>query len=776
MNNVVENEKEKFNIFGEISNGSTTHSTSTSSSSSDVYLSTGWPTFTTSFITNIVIGSVIMIIFFFLRIIYRNFYNARLIKSNGLNSVLITSPFQWIIYTISYQMESIFESRGIDAYMHLQFLYLCIQILSIIMVFGIGILLPINYTSITEETANVVLNTLDTVTVGTIQPNSKRLWAHTLSIPIFTMVAFYFFQKTNTIYLEKRIRWMSKHNERNYTVLVREMSRSISNADDMREFFSRFFDSKAILSCHIIYKEAKLRSLWRKHKHVQRSLERVLSESDIKGVPPTRAVGWRPGMFGGKTVDSVEYFTKKLEQVDKELRIAQEEASIKKDLSISQDLAWRVSNITASNIKKLTNMTSTAGFITFSRMAFASQAAQCLFSKNIEKFKVTPAPEIKNIKWKNMIVPNRSRFLRRIVSSIIFFVIFCFYTIPVTAISAVSNIQTLSKVPVLNWLLEVVNLDDTLRGFVEGYLPSLALVLFLALLPLFIKIIIHFNKEDTRTQFYHKVFTVYWAFLVTNVFLVVSIAGTVLGILFKMLENLTLKDIATLLGQSLPKQSSFFINYILVQALTSVPMDIVRPIELIAGIIRSSRESSFGQKMKALSHDDPTSLNSIKYARELLIFVITLSYSTLSPLILPFGLLYFLMDFFVSKYNHIYSFCPKYQSGGMIWPLVFNRLCIGLVIYQLTGIGLFVLKTFIPGIVISFLMPFFTLFYWWRNVDKYKKPSSVLSLDICPEEDYFGNEFVKSYEDPVLSIADLEINNNFKNDHNFNHHNLINKV
>ncbi|EGC40174.1 hypothetical protein DICPUDRAFT_52216 [Dictyostelium purpureum] len=731
--------------------------------SEDVALSTGWSTFTTSLATNIIIGTVIMLLFFFLRIIYKNFYNARMLrgqnKETSKDVSLVNSPIRWITHTLFYPLEMIYEHRGIDAYIHLQFLYLCMKMIFILMIFGIGILLPINYTSIdseTEEKLNVTLNTLDTVTVGTIPPKSRRLWAHALSIPLFTFIAFYLFQRTNQIYLEKRIRWMSKHNERNYTVLVTEMSKSISNADKMREFFGKFFDSKAILSCHMIYKEMKLRSLWRKHKHVQRSLERVLSESDIKGVPPTRAVGWRPGMFGGKTVNSIEYYTKKLEDVDKLLRVAQQDVHQRQDYSIPS-LEWRFDNITPTNIKKWAERASNVGFITFSRMSYASQATQCLFSKDINKFIVTPAPELKNIRWKNMIVPNRSRFIRRAISSAIFFVIFCFYTIPVTAISAISNIQTLSKVPVLNWLLDVVQLNDTLRGFVEGYLPSLALVAFMGLLPLFIKLIVRFNKETTRTMFYHKVFTTYWAFLVINVFLVVSIAGSVLGVLFKMLEDLTLKDIVTLLGQSLPKQSSFFINYILVQALTSVPIDIVRPIELIAGIIRSSRESSYGQKMKALSHDDPTALNSIKYSRELLIFVITLSYSTLSPLILPFGLLYFLIDFFVSKYNHLYSFCPKYQSGGLIWQLVFNRLCIGLVIYQITAIGLFVLKTFIPGIVISFIMPFITLFFWWRNVRRYKRASQTLSLDICPEEDYFGTEFMNSYQDPVLSIADLDV-------------------
>ncbi|KAF2070176.1 hypothetical protein CYY_008503 [Polysphondylium violaceum] len=728
-------------------------------SSSNVELTAGgWSGLSTSLLTNVIIGVVIMIVFYFLRIIHKNFYNARIIKSNGITSPLITSPLAWITHTYSFPLESVFESRGIDAYMHLRFLLLCMQILAIILVFGIGVLLPINYTSLnidTEKIRNVTLNSLDSVSIASMPEGSKRLWAHTLSIPLFTGISFYFFKRNYAHYLEKRIRWMSKHHERNYTVLVREMSKSIKTAQEMRDFFESFFDPKSVLSCHMIYKETHLRSLWKKHKRVQRSLDRVISESEIKGVSPTRAKGWRPGALGGETEDSVRYYERILVDVDQQLKLAQKDASEKKDFSVPP-LEWRLSNITPSNLKKWASATSTAGFITFSRMSFASQAARCVYSKDNGKFIVTSAPELKNIKWKNMIVPRRERLVRRTVASFIFFGLFCFWTIPVTAISAASKIEKLSKVPVLSWLVSLVELNDYLQGLVEGYLPSLALVAFMGLLPLIIKLIVHISKEDTRTLFYHKVFSTYWAFLVVNVFLVVTISGSVLSILFQVIENLTLGQIVSLLGASLPTQSSFFINYILVQSLTSVPLDIVRPIELIFGVIRASRESSPNEKIKAMSHDDPTSLTSIKYARELLIFVITLSYSTLSPLIIPFGLLYFLIDYFVSKYNHIYSFCPKYQSGGILWPLVFNRLCVGLVIYQITAIGIFILKQFIPGIIISLPLPFITLFYWWRTVRRYKRTSSVLPLNICPEEEFMGNDFIKTYQDPVLDVNYFE--------------------
>eukprot|EP01132_Coremiostelium_polycephalum_P007400 gene7400-9095_t len=738
-----------------VSGGPLLGDTKNSSSSSETDLTSGWAGFSSSFFTNIIIGTVIMIIFYFLRLIYRNFYNARIIKSNGNSTTLITHPLEWIRYTFMFPLESVYESRGIDAWTHLRFLLFCIQLLSFFLVFGIGILLPINYTSINTDLDEhkVALGRLDSVTIASIPEGSRRLWAHTLSIPIFTAIAFYFSRKAYKD-VEKRIRWMSKHHERNYTIQVREMSKSIHTADEMRDVFQGFFGQKEIVACHIVYNEEYLRELWNKHRTIQRQLDRVIAESEIKGIMPRRAVGWLPASLGGKTEDSIKYFEKKLLEVDQELKHAQKEVCEQKDFS-KPAIEWK--NITPTNIKKWANMTSTSGFITFSRMSYASQAARCVYSKSNAKFIVTPAPELKNLRWKNLSVSRRHRLVRRTLVSVIFFGLFCFWTIPVTAISAVSKLENLAKVPVLNWLVEVVELNDYLQGIVEGYLPSLALVAFMGLLPLIIRVVVHLNKEETKTMYYHKVFSTYWAFLVVNVFLIVTISGSVLSVLFKVIENLTLKEIVTLFGSSLPTQSSFFINYILVQALTSVPLDIVRPIELIFGLIRAARETNPGEKLIAMANDDPTKLNSIKYARELLILVITVSYSTLSPFIIPFGMLYFLIDYFVSKYNHIYSFCPKYQSGGIIWPLVFNRICVGLAIYQITAVGTFVLKTFIPGIIISLPLPFVTLFFWYRTVRRFKTPTTVLPLNLCPEEDFVGSDFARHYEDPVLNVSNLEL-------------------
>jgi hypothetical protein len=60
----------------------------------------------------------------------------------------------------------------------------------------------------------------------------------------------------------------------------------------------------------------------------------------------------------------------------------------------------------------------------------------------------------------------------------------------------------------------------------------------------------------------------------------------------------------------------------------------------------------------------------------LLIFLLGMTYSTIAPLILPFVFIYFVYGYFVYKYNLVFVRAPRFESGGLFFPLVFARLCV----------------------------------------------------------------------------------------------------
>ena len=83
------------------------------------------------------------------------------------------------------------------------------------------------------------------------------------------------------------------------------------------------------------------------------------------------------------------------------------------------------------------------------------------------------------------------------------------------------------------------------------------------------------------------------------------------------------------------------------------------------------------------SSDRPTDLTPIRYdlvlPQVLLMLVITLSYSVISPVMLIFGLCYFGNAFMVWKYQVLYVYGREWEAGGVWWPQIFNR-CIGAVV------------------------------------------------------------------------------------------------
>lgn len=98
------------------------------------------------------------------------------------------------------------------------------------------------------------------------------------------------------------------------------------------------------------------------------------------------------------------------------------------------------------------------------------------------------------------------------------------------------------------------------------------------------------------------------------------------------------------------------------------------------------------------------------------VWAIGLTYATLAPVILPMVVIYFVFGWFASKYQFLYVSMPVYESGAKFFPLVFNRILVGLMIYQLMMWGIFGLKkSYIAFVLLP--LPFVTaLFYWYGRL------------------------------------------------------------
>eukprot|EP00889_Picochlorum_renovo_P004507 jgi/Picre1/31537/NNA_006889.t1 len=108
-------------------------------------------------------------------------------------------------------------------------------------------------------------------------------------------------------------------------------------------------------------------------------------------------------------------------------------------------------------------------------------------------------------------------------------------------------------------------------------------------------------------------------------------------------------------------------------------------------------------------------IRNCRYGRDigipvLMNFVMVLAYCVVSPLILPFGLLYFVLLWAVWRYQMLYVYQRQYESGGQFWPLVAHRVVGCLFICVLfTSVVLILKEAYTQAVLMLISLPLYLL-------------------------------------------------------------------
>ncbi len=193
-----------------------------------------------------------------------------------------------------------------------------------------------------------------------------------------------------------------------------------------------------------------------------------------------------------------------------------------------------------------------------------------------------PAPDSEDIIWANLKIEYWSHLLRSLLVNVFMFFLVFFWAIPVAFLSSITTLENVTdKLPFLEPFLD---LNSTLKGFIQGFLPSVVLLIFMAILVPVIRFTTRLQGFNTTSQVENIVFFRYWMFKLFNVLLVFTVAGVIFTIIEQVLDHPA--DLLTLLGTSLPKQATFFINFLLAAGLGKLPLGIVRLKDLLVWTIK----------------------------------------------------------------------------------------------------------------------------------------------------------------------------------------------
>lgn len=658
--------------------------------------------FLTSLATSFLIFVILMLLFAYLSrkpgnavIYYPNRILRGLDPADGAGSST-RNPFAWIREAMSSTELDVVNMSGVDTAVYFVFLSTVLGILVLSGIILLPVLIPVamtdhgaNSKSNSQTTSNGTFSELDKLSMGNITENSPRLWAFLIATYWVSFVTYYLLWKAYKHVATLRGNALKSPEVRSeqFAALVRDVPNG-PTGDTRKEQVDSYFRTiypETFYRSLIVTENKKVNKMWEELVGYRKKLARaeaIYAESKKQGsgegLRPTSKTGFL-GLFG-KKVDSIEYYNELINALIPKLDAEQKVTAREKQLC--------------------------SAIVFFTSRTVAASAGQSLHAQMVDTWTVTNAPEPCQVIWDNLKITYFQRQIRQYVVYVIVFFTIVFYMIPIAFIAAFTTLANLQKLlPFLKPVLSIAVVKTAL----EAYLPQIALIIFLALLPKFLLFLSKAEGIPTLSHAIRAASGKYFYFSVVNVFIGVTIGGTIFNTI-KTIEN-DPNSIIDLLAQSLPDNATFFITYVALKFFVGYGLELSRLIPLIIFHLKKKYLCKTEAEIKEAWRPGDLGYGT-RIPGDLLVVTIVLCYSVIAPIIIPFGVLYFGLGWLVLRNQALKVCLPAYESYGRMWPHIHTRLIAALILYQVTMLGYFGTKKFyfapflIPLVILSFIFTF----------------------------------------------------------------------
>ncbi|GAX72896.1 hypothetical protein CEUSTIGMA_g351.t1 [Chlamydomonas eustigma] len=451
--------------------------------------------------------------------------------------------------------------------------------------------------------------------------------------------------------------------------------------EELENVLNEYNKLKTELEDYLDFVASRLR---RKQK-VKRLMKRVIGAT--MGVWGTSRYGLKP-----VKVDALVFWRDRLQELDRLLPEAQSRALMKPIPS---------------------------AFVTFNTRAMQTRAASSLHSHDESLWCIQGAPSPSEILWRNLRMRSWQRGARATVLWMAYGALVLFFVIPVAVVQGFVNLDNLARFPGLYQFIQLPFINQ----FLMGILPSLVMMIFLALVPFILQTmcklagLVSFSKVD------FAVVNMYFYFQVVVVFLFNMVAGT-----FIYQYNTIINDpstVITALGIAIPQTASFFITYILTSGIGKEGIKFLRLVNLVIFLVLSRTASTPRARMRLWTEQHQGLGSTIPYY--MMAFFLGVMYCIINPIIAPTLLIYLMMAILAQRYNVMYVFKPMYESGGQVWGTVLHQVMVSLYLMQIFMLVLLSIKAFRFAPLIVPLI-FFTFLFHVSVYLLFNRPWRLLSV------------------------------------------------
>jgi len=385
------------------------------------------------------------------------------------------------------------------------------------------------------------------------------------------------------------------------------------------------------------------------------------------------------------------------------------------------------------DIEDHVNEVTDKAFIVMRTFTASTIAIQSMHSSKPGSMQVVTAPEPRDILWENIYVSKGATRTRSYLGEMLVLLLIGFYVVPVALVSLlVSESALVSSSPRLAQLDQASAFFSSAIAMVQ---PLCIVGIQQLLPPLFIVIgklegLVSFSEVQMRA------FSRYFLFQVLNVFLVTTIAGSIFDTMAIILDSP--ETVFEMLGNSLPRMSSFFITFVTIKTTLGLGVELVRTMTLVQASLRyllfpnATLRMSRSVFMGLRPIDDPGWFPFHKIlAQDMLVVVISVVFAVVAPLVLLPCALFCLFSRIMWTHHHLYVYESVFETGGQFWPKIFRRFVFGLIIAQMTITGQFILKEARHEAYATIALIFMTYFFLRSTRARYDPSSSTLPLEVA---------------------------------------------
>lgn len=587
------------------------------------------------------------------------------------------TTFQWVPSVLGGSLDEVEKLAGTDATTFLYFLHLIRWCMTIVAVMMCLVLIPIDLSynlsrgtatpeaqSYTEETSqSSPENYLLYITMS--QVDGPRLWAHVVLSYVATIVclALVYIYYKKVIALRQNFFTSEQYQKSFYSraLMITDIPSQYQSIEGLHLALTNAKIPYPFSEVQIGHDMQALSKLLERQNQLVYKLEklfnRMLRRKQILR-PKLRLSGTLYNTLGGVKVDAIDYYSEELRTVERQIQEARSD--------------------------KAEQVPTSYGFASLAAVPYAHTIAKNMCKSRPLGMRIRLASSPQDILWSNLMKSPKQRAHSKTLGVLYFVLLFLANLLPLLLVALISNMNSFA---INDDFLEVWQSNSSFTfAAVEAIVPPLISLSFALALPILMRRISMYRGVRTRESRNITLCDQYFSFLILTHFLFFSLISVFLDVTVYVIGTVHHHDGA---GQVLSQVWEILLDRIAMrfQGLSGYWMTWI----ILKGYMQLFELAQIARLIfvwlhKHIALRTPRELYEfarppdfqywVYYAELMFLAAIGVIYAPLAPIISAFVAAVFWMASFVYKYQFIFVYRTKSETGGRLWSIAINRFLV----------------------------------------------------------------------------------------------------